>query len=362
MANKRNFLFVVCQHGAEAAVKAELASAWPDFRFAYSRPGFLTFKLPSENEVPEEFDLRSTFARTHGFSLGKVDGTDAVIGARTVWEIARDLTFHHLHVWQRDWSIPGDRGFEPGITPVAEEVAKQIVAAAPNDRTPRVNQTAAQNETVLDCVLVHPNEWWIGYHRATSLASRWPGGVCPVDASAPMVSRAYRKIVEALAWSKLPIAPGETCVDIGSSPGGISQALLERDLKVIGIDPAEMEPSVLEHENFTHIRKRGADVARREFRDATWLVTDLNVAPAYTLDTAEAIATHPSIKIRGMLLTLKLPDWKLAAEIPTYIQRVQSWGYHYVKTRQLAFNRQEICLMALRQRAMRRVGRKSAEN
>ena len=58
-----SFLFVTCQAGAERAVKAELARRWPDFRLAFSRKGFLTFKLPEEHTWPPT----STWSRSsHG--------------------------------------------------------------------------------------------------------------------------------------------------------------------------------------------------------------------------------------------------------------------------------------------------------
>ncbi|WP_446915063.1 hypothetical protein, partial [Klebsiella pneumoniae] len=71
------FLFVTCQVGAEPALKRELARNWPELRFAYSRPGFLTFKLPPEHPLSQRLELRSIFARTAGYSLGKVTGGDA---------------------------------------------------------------------------------------------------------------------------------------------------------------------------------------------------------------------------------------------------------------------------------------------
>ena len=117
---------------------------------------------------------------------------------------------------------------------------------------------------------------------------------------------------------------------------------------VVGIDPAEVDERVLALPNFTHLRKRGSEVRRSEFRRTRWLATDMNVAPTYTLDTVEAIVTHRSVTIRGLLLTLKLPDWRLAAEVPSYLDRVQSWGFTRVRARQLQHNRQEICLAALR--------------
>ena len=56
------FIFTVCQIGTESALKDEIAREWPDFRFSYSRPGFVTFKLPEGFCVSNDFDLfRMTF-------------------------------------------------------------------------------------------------------------------------------------------------------------------------------------------------------------------------------------------------------------------------------------------------------------
>jgi 23S rRNA (cytidine2498-2'-O)-methyltransferase len=186
------------------------------------------------------------------------------------------------------------------------------------------------------------------------MPSRWPGGVPKIELPAEAVSRTYLKTAEALLWSRLPVEPGDRCVELGSAPGGSSQALLERGLRVIGIDPAEMDPAVLEHPNFTHIRARTAALKRDEFRGIRWLTVDSNVAPVHTLDAVEDIVTNDQVHVRGMLLTLKMPDWSLAEAIPEYLERVRSWGYHYVNARQLAFDRQEICVAALRRRELRR--------
>ena len=80
----------------------------------------------------------------------------------------------------------------------------------------------------------------------------------------------------------------------------------------------------------------------------------MNVAPQYTLDALEAVVTHSSVRIRGMIVTLKLMQWELASEIEQYVQRIRSWGYQHVRLRQLSFNRQEVCLVALKSRAYRR--------
>ena len=40
-----------------------------------------------------------------------------------------------------------------------------------------LNAEVPAGESVLDCVLVEPHEWWLGSHRAESPETRWPGGV-----------------------------------------------------------------------------------------------------------------------------------------------------------------------------------------
>ncbi|HEY2882739.1 MAG TPA: SAM-dependent methyltransferase [Pirellulales bacterium] len=380
MSSPANFIFITCQIGAEPAVKGELARKWPAFRFAYSRPGFLTFKLPSGAALADDFDLHSVFARSYGFSLGKAEGSTLEERVTAATQLMGERKFDCLHVWQRDLYEPGHRGYEPGLTELAAEVRTALEgsgfgvqgsensaargSAASTDsinattqvvpsKTSTINQftpphSARPSQKIFDCIIVEPELWWLGYHRASSIPSRWPGGLFTMELPSETVSRAYLKMEEALAWSRLPLRKSDTWAEIGSAPGGASQALLRHGVKVIGIDPAEMDPAVFAQPNFTHLKMRGADVRRREFRDVRYLAADINVAPNYTLETVEHIVTHPEVRIQGLLLTLKLLDWKLAEELPSYLDRIRSWGYGHVRARQLHHNRQEVCVAAKR--------------
>jgi 23S rRNA (cytidine2498-2'-O)-methyltransferase len=107
-----------------------------------------------------------------------------------------------------------------------------------------------------------------------------------------------------------------------------------------------MDAVVLANPHFTHLRARAKDLQRSVFRDFRWLIADANVAPNYTLDTVEAIVTHQETQISGLLLTLKLTDPALSAHLPSFHKRIRSWGYGHVRARQLAFNRQEVCVAA----------------
>jgi 23S rRNA (cytidine2498-2'-O)-methyltransferase len=368
MPHTPSFIFVTCQRGAEPALKAELAREWPPLRFAYSRPGFLTFKLSPE--LPEAFvqrfdvtELRSVFARSAGFSIGRADGTTREELVASVWKLAGEsgVPFQQLHVWQRDTVRPGRFDFDPGPTPLAVEIDRALreqappetLAPHPRPLSPFGGEGSAAKPTpalpgqmVLDCVIVSSSEWWVGYHRADSLFSRWPGGLLAWEIPPGIVSRAYLKMEEALLWSGLPIQPGECVVELGSAPGGASQSLLNRGLRVIGVDPAEMHADVLAHPNFTHVRRKNKAAPHEVYREADWLTSDINMPPNYTLDAVEGALSVPGVRLRGVLLTLKLPEWSLAKRIPEFLDRVASWGFRDVRARQLQFNRQEICVAA----------------
>lgn len=334
---------LTCAHGAESAIKRDVADQ--RWRLAFSRPGFVTLKYDTAAEPP-----RGTFIRTSATSIGSgasesaatlIGGIRADLEAR----FATDFRFDQLHVWPRDRAPIGKFGFEPGVDEVSRAAATAVQFALA-DRwlsgdTP--NRTAEPDESVLDVVLVHPSHWFWGHHRATDWPSRWPGGVQPIDPQYEPISRAYFKAAEAITWSGFDLRSGDLAVEIGSAPGGACGRLLELGLRVIGIDPAEMDPRIARHPRFRHIRARAGDLKRREFRHAKWLLVDSNVKPDKTLTTVENIVRHPSIELAGLLLTLKLGGYGETGLIEQWRRRIECWQPKSIRVRQLARNKCELC-------------------
>ena len=373
------FVFMTCRTGAEAALKTEVARTDPKWRPAFSRPGFLTFKAPVEEALDDRqlAQRHWTLAHTHGISLGRLTGTELSQLVDELWRhdglvtLVTKQSLADVHVWQRELHTADDDVTESVVTPLAAAVEQAVRAAAPGscrklklERSGKGEPSAIRRKRsterdglVLDIVLVEPGEWWMGYHRATTLPARWPGGAIPVRMPPHAVSRAYMKMEEALQWSGLPLAAGDECVEIGCAPGGASQALLDRGLLVTGIDPADVDPAVVEHPRFRHLKKRGKEVRRQEFLGVRWLAADMNIAPESTLDTVEAIVMHPDVSIRGLILTLKFADWSDAERLPKFVERVRGWGYRDVRARQVVTGGTEVCVAALRRKALRRLGR-----
>ncbi|MCS7238076.1 MAG: hypothetical protein NZ899_07385 [Thermoguttaceae bacterium] len=345
------FLLATCQRGAELALRREVLKRYPSLHPAYGRPGFVTFKVTGALLTPH-FRLESTFARAWAFSLGKLTGETPETKVAEAWEKVAAYPIRWVHVWPTDPLPAGDYDFEPQLTPEAASVHALFLS-----RCPRANQLAQgaddptvparRGDWVLDCVIVREGEWFLGVHVASDVPSRYPGGLMPLKLPPEAVSRAYLKMKQALLWSEFPLRPGGRWLEIGCAPGGSAQALLETGQIVVGVDPAEVDPRILAHPNFTHIRKRISRVPRRLLRKIRWLSADMNVAPNYTLQVVESIVLNQHVSIRGMILMLKLLDWGQAEHIDQYLDRIRSWGFNRVQARQLQFNRQEICVAAL---------------
>ncbi|MGQ9505575.1 MAG: SAM-dependent methyltransferase [Thermogutta sp.] len=345
------FIFATCQSGLENVLKSEVTRIYPFLRPAFSRRGFVTFKFTGDVKPDEGFSLEAVFARSWGFCFGQIAAGDQEAAARETWNRLAGFPVRWIHVWPRDSSPPGRSNPEEHWPEEIGQIRQLLLNNLPEGiRLPaKINEAipAPPGVWVLDCVLVEPDQWWIGIHRTLSPQSRYPGGRFPIVLPEHAVSRAYLKIEEALQWSGFVIPSNARWAELGCAPGGATQALLDRGYYVLGVDPAEMHPVVLSHPRFTHLRRRTPQAPRRAFRKIRWLAADINASPNYTLDAVESIVTYPQVNVRGMILTLKLTDLRLAANIPDYLVRIRGWGYNIVKARHLWTNRQEVCVAAL---------------
>lgn len=338
-----SYVMICCACGAEQVVKESIAPV--GWRPSFSRPGFVTAKHDEVSELP-----RGVFIRTQSRSIGSVRGPDA---NPLIAKIADQLEKHpdssqpfdQLHVWPKDRAPIGRFGFEPGIDEVSNAVAEEIFRSL-QDRWLRCdapNRIAESGHRVLDVVLVEPAHWFIGWHRATDWHSRWPGGVQPIEPKYEPISRAYFKAAEAITWSGFDLRAGQTAIEIGSAPGGACGRLLELGLNVIGIDPADMDERIMGHPRFRHIRARAGDLPRKEFRNAKWLLVDSNVKPEKTLVTIKNIVMNHHCKLQGLLVTLKIGDYRASGLIDDWTETIQQWNPSRVRVRQLSRNKVEVC-------------------
>lgn len=347
--------------GAEKALKEELSIAHPELRFAFSRPGFLTFKWGSErplerlHDFRREFRLHSVFARCWGFSIGPQKSISEAADAIRSLAQSLDQTRIGLEVWERDQYPVGEepKGWAPGTQ--SPEWQDELVRSLGD----LIEPEERNSEWIADFsgVSSENSEFWLGYHfRASRSRAQGPGGSIPVAMPEDSPSRAFIKLEQAIAWSGLQLAPSQCALEVGSAPGGASYALLLRGLEVLGVDPGEMDPMLAERfgSRFLHIQKTASELQSRDLvRPIEWLILDINAKPKVTLTLIEELIARAPQRfspLRGMILTLKINDWKLARFIPEWLEWVahlgKPFGLTQVHATQLPANKQEICVVA----------------
>ena len=173
------YLFAVCQAGAEAALKLELAREHPELKPAFSRPGFVTFKAPAP--LSDEFALRSVFARAYGLSFGP---QGSVASPRDLLRRAEDSLMNEsrpcaLHVFEREGpKLSNDEGAEVE-SDLRSAVIQVLRTAAPELWYERETPIARQG--VVDVVVLEPkagrsSPLYLGFHCHGPGHSPWPGG------------------------------------------------------------------------------------------------------------------------------------------------------------------------------------------
>ncbi len=360
---KSEFIFVACKSEANDFVKSEVLKLAPEWKPAFSRPGFLTFKVDGGD--PDLARLNhSRFIRTLGVSIGKFAKFDSLASdlkaaVDTFTNEAGESFFQHLHFWPRNIGKNDQSIFEffQWLHSETDDPIRTQLKAFSESNHLALNRTASSDEKVLNVIQIDEDQFAIGWHEVKLRQQKWPGGVPRFPIPESVVSRAYFKTKEAMMWSRFPFQEGDVCVELGSAPGGSVQALLDAKLEVIGIDPAVMDESIMANPNFTHMKKRNAYINKKDIADAKWLFADSNVAPQHTLDSVAEIVNNQHTSVHGLILTLKLLQDKLTGEINQYASTVKSWGFNFVRVRQLAFNRNEVCLIALKRKSLLRFGK-----
>jgi 23S rRNA (cytidine2498-2'-O)-methyltransferase len=350
-----SFLFTVCQVGAEGALKEEISKNYPDLRFAFSRPGYLTFKSIQSQGFTPDFHFQTVFARAYGVSLGQFK-TESLDPVGEAVEKIRSLSKTgklRLHVWERDFHAPNEEpeAYVRGALscPLEKKIRSQIKGIWEE------SVEAQEGDLVFDVVVLDQDQYGLGIHWHSALHSSLPGGYFQMVLPKEAPSRAFLKLEEVIHWSQAPIRSGDLAIEIGSAPGGASYSLLKRGISVVGIDPAAMDPRVLQHPEFRHIQRPVGTVLREELPESIqWLLLDMNVEPRISMFAVDRLASRMIDSLLGVFLTVKLNQWKFAREIPDMVAHVKAMGMTKVKVAQLSHHRQEIAIYGLTRKGQRR--------
>ncbi|HEY5314553.1 MAG TPA: SAM-dependent methyltransferase [Pirellulales bacterium] len=155
-------------------------------------------------------------------------------------------------------------------------------------RVERPETLLAADEVLVQLALTEPDRGYASYCSPADVArwrqclSRFAGGMVPVRASREAPSRAMEKLAEAELRLGREIAAGETCVDLGSSPGSWAWHALRQGAQVVAVDRSPLRADLMEHPGLTFVR--GDAFQYRPPQPVDWLLCDVIAFPQRTLE------------------------------------------------------------------------------
>ena len=96
---------------------------------------------------------------------------------------------------------------------------------------------------------------YVGISRTAQNRSAWPGGEHRFKREEGQISRAEFKLLEALDVFGLTLPVGGKALDMGAAPGGWTRVLRQQGLRVVAVDPADMDAGFRRDPNVTHVAK-----------------------------------------------------------------------------------------------------------
>ncbi len=116
-------------------------------------------------------------------------------------------------------------------------------------------------------------------------------------------NRAYLKLWESLTRIGRRPGPGETCLDLGASPGGWTWVLAKLGARVIAVDKAALEPRIAAMPGVEIRQESAFGLTPEQVGPVDWLFSDIICYPARLLALVER--WRASGLARNMVCTLK---------------------------------------------------------
>src|SRR5882672_8226114 len=248
-----------------------------------SSPAESTAYLAAEGLVDELIHELNGADERHDRLLVKLGPPQPAAWAQNIWfnpqivEIASIADgARKLRAIQRNWSAYAPR-LHRRATLIQAQLpsvsAKPLVFGTPAPVAPLGSWTLLDTGTIL---------------AAATCSSPFPNGeVNFVEDRTGPPSRAYLTLWEALTVIGRQPRRGETCLDLGSSPGGWSWVLQRLGARVISVDKAPLAPDIARLPGIEYLNESAFALDPRAVGPVDWLFSDVVCYPTRLLGLVE---------------------------------------------------------------------------
>ena len=348
---------------SEVFLEAELRRAWPQVSVESLAPGLLAADFPWPDENPPLF-----------------------VFARQVLPEARACLAPSINAWAAllleavgaDWKsaprLPDNQPWQLHIVP------HYGVGSAGQHRCERIRDALDEllrrkrrhllrslrkelgpftpADSLIQLLLTGPETGFLSVtaapqaHELRRVLSPFPKGELPVASDKAAPSRAFAKLVEAELRLGRRIAAGETCVDLGASPGSWSYVALQRGARVQAVDRAPLREDLMRHPHL--IFHQGDAFGFVPDTPVDWLLCDVIAAPQRSIDLV--LEWVRQRRARHFVVTIKFKGHEEYDQLDQLKRALPALCEEFGITR-LCANKNEACVFGTVGREVAEVGR-----
>lgn len=199
-------------------------------------------------------------------------------------------------------------------------------------------------DSLVQLLLTSPDSGFLSFSQAPMpfeqrhVLSPFPKGGIPIASDKAAPSRAFAKLVEAELRLGHSIRAGETCVDLGASPGSWTYVAVARGAKVIAVDRSPLREDLM---HSRQVRFHEGDAFRfNPEKPVDWLLCDVIAAPERSAELLLDWLRHRWC--RQFVVTIKLRDAGSAGVLAKLKRELPPLADELFLTK-LCANKKEIC-------------------
>jgi 23S rRNA (cytidine2498-2'-O)-methyltransferase len=345
--------------GMERFLGEELSRSCPTVHLEPVGEGLLAAKgLPDDFRGPVVFG-RQCLPRATPIPVPSIRGAAETLATRLIGEIPLEGPWR-LHVVAR-YGVAGSDAGAHRCELIREAVVEQLRKRRRSllrglvGRRPEAGSTTpmdvpdtspfSSDESFVQLLLTSPDSGFVSILPAPgpSASYGWvwpfPRGEVPVAVDKAAPSRAFAKLVESEERLGRRIGSGESCVDLGASPGSWTYVPAMRGARVIAVDRSPLRDDLMRNPRVEFVQGD----AFRFVPSATvdWLLCDVIAAPDRSIDLV--LEWVRERRCRGFVVTIKFKGDgeyavldRLKRELPPLTAR-----FHLLH---LCANKNEVCV------------------
>jgi 23S rRNA (cytidine2498-2'-O)-methyltransferase len=312
---------LICADDSEPELRLEIAQAFPEAAVHEEKPSLLAagFPLPSGQQLPYLVFARQLFPHVSPTKADSISGWARAIfehlvgclpenenepwalhvephyGTRSTHRMGA-RAWHSVSAHSRQ-SIQAARPTRPDAIAGKHRcllIRQAVLELLKEKRRQLLRQLRAEpgpfvpKDSLVQVLLTSPDSGFISFAPAPMpfeqrhIISPFPAGEVPLASDKLAPSRAFAKLLEAEARFGRSIRPGETCVDLGASPGSWTYVAVNRGARVVAVDRSPLREDLMYH---PQVKFRNVDAFAFEPRQLVdWLLCDVIAAPERSAD------------------------------------------------------------------------------